>query len=86
MGGLNHADIVCTIADSEENGLLILLDEFDDQCLLQRRYTTYFGVKSSVSARRRNGLTANDRLAKDCKLQECLRNLLLEGEGEALSI
>ena len=40
MRRLDHTDIVGTIADCKEQGLVVLLDEFDDQSLLQGRDTT----------------------------------------------
>jgi hypothetical protein len=40
MRRLNHTDIVCTITNGEQDGFLILLDEFDNKRLLKRRYAT----------------------------------------------
>lgn len=37
---LDHADVVGAVANCEQDGLLVLLDEFDDECLLQRGHTT----------------------------------------------
>lgn len=37
---LDHADVVGAVTDCEQNGLLVLLDELDDECLLQRGHTT----------------------------------------------
>lgn len=38
MGCLNHGHIVRTVADRQEDALLVLLDEFDDEGFLKRRY------------------------------------------------
>lgn len=34
MGGLDHGDIVCAVANGQENLGRILLDQLDHQCLL----------------------------------------------------
>lgn len=39
MGRLNHGHIVGTIANGEQDGLVVLFDEFDDERLLERRDT-----------------------------------------------
>ena len=36
--GLDHADVVGAVADGQEDGLLVLLDELDDERLLERRH------------------------------------------------
>jgi hypothetical protein len=37
VGGLDHRDVVGAVANGEEDGLAVLLDELDHQGLLQRR-------------------------------------------------
>lgn len=34
--GLDHAYVVGTVTDSQKDGFLVLLDQLDHQCLLQR--------------------------------------------------
>ena len=65
MSGLDHADVVGTVTDGKQEGLLlILLDEFDDQRLLQRRYTTLENCVSWVKVYVfRAILTADDGFA-----------------------
>lgn len=41
MRGLYHAHVIRTVANSQKDRLLVLLDEFDDKSFLQGRYTTY---------------------------------------------
>lgn len=39
MSCLNHAHIICTVADRQENALLVLLDKFNDEGLLKWRHS-----------------------------------------------
>lgn len=40
MSSLDHANIIRTITDGEQYGFLVLLYKFNDQSLLEGRYTT----------------------------------------------
>ncbi|KAI6767160.1 hypothetical protein HG531_011520 [Fusarium graminearum] len=62
MGCLNHGNVVCSIADSEKNRLLlILLDQLNNKSFLKRRHTT-----------------ADDGFAHDSQVKEHLLQILLE--------
>lgn len=78
MRGLDHAHVIRTVANSQKDRLLILLDEFDDKSFLQGRYTTYQQFDLATGTDRfTKKLTANDSLAHNCQLKEGLRKLLL---------
>ena len=39
MGSLDHGNIIGTVADGKKNSFQVTLDQLDDKCLLQRRYS-----------------------------------------------
>ena len=49
---LDHTDVVCTVADREENRLLVLLHKLNDQGFLKRRHTTCTSYVRMTSVRR----------------------------------
>ena len=40
VGGLDHANIICTVTDGKKNRLEVFLDQFNDKSFLKRRNAT----------------------------------------------
>jgi hypothetical protein len=85
---LYHTDIIGTIANCEQDGLLSVLNEFNNERFLQRRYPACRNGLRLKTHTLRGGKTptANDCLAHDCEFQKRLGQVLLQSKGKTLTI
>ena len=86
MCGLDHAHVIGTITNRQQDGLLILFHQFDNLCLLKWRDTTCDKTDLVRSKQTRVTRTTNDSFAEDGQFEEDFGEIFLQGKGQALPV